>query len=535
MSAHHSSGERAVNLSRRMATRQPWVKLFGIGFASGLLGQLASHILFVRPAEITSIWIPGGLMLGFLACRPLRQWPALLAGFILGGVAVFVMRSGILFYPFVGYLWLTVCVAVGAAMIKLTPGQRTMFPTVGHLGQFFMFIVVGASMSMACGFVGIVSLMRNDVSLPRLWFLSTTAFAVAFMLITPLVVELHRTRIPPWQQIRKQFVGFLLFSVGLWLVSLFVWNAVPSNLSSIPLVLFAPVPLLMLAAFQFGKFGPSVGLIVAFLPAIVFAIRLDRYDTFEIGFVNSYIMQLWTLAAGVLVHALSIQARQRDEILQRLYLKSAENKSLAARVMQSQEEQSMRLSRELHDGVNQKLTFFSIVLSSIKQRSPPEMQEPIQEVSNGIRDLIDEVRDISHSLHPAVLEHAGIAGAIDDLVRLIEGRWGGEILLRIDIESDQDKLRGERALCIYRLAQEAIRNAIEHSGASAIKVVLAAQSDRWKLRVSDNGRGFVPGESAMRTGLGLLSMRERVQAVGGTLHIRSRPGKGTSISMELGV
>lgn len=534
MSTHHSVGQRTVNLSKGMAHGQTWVKLLGIGFACGLLGQLASHILFVRPAEITSIWIPGGLMLGFLACRPLRHWPVLLVGFILGGVSVFVLRSGMLFYPFIGYVWLTICVAAGAAMIKLPPGQRSMFPTVGHLARFFLYIVVGASMAMACGFVGIVSLMRDDVSLPRLWFLSTTAFAVGFMLVTPLVVELHRTRIPPWREIHKPFVGFLVFSLGLWLVSLFVWNVVPTNLSSIPLVLFAPVPLLMLAAFQFGKFGPTVGLIVAFSPAIIFAVRLDRHDTFEIGFVNSYIMQLWTLAAGVLVHALSIQARQRDEILQRLSAKSAENKNLAARVMQSQEEQSMRLSRELHDGVNQKLTFFSIALSSIRQRSPPELQAPIQEVATGIRDLIEEVRDISHSLHPAVLEHTGIAGAIDDLVRIIEGRWGGEIVLRIEVDADQEKLRGERALCIYRLAQEAIRNAIEHSGASAIKVMLTAHRGRWRLRVSDNGRGFVPGESVMRTGLGLLSMRERVQSVGGMLHIRSRPGKGTSISMEVG-
>ncbi|WP_176520176.1 sensor histidine kinase [Pseudoxanthomonas wuyuanensis] len=507
----------------------------GIGFACGLAGQVASHALLVKPAEITSIWIPGGLILAYLVCRPVQSWLLLLSGFTAGGVLAFALRSGVgmVVLPAVGYLWISACIAAGAAAIKLGPRQRVMFPTIGHLARFFLIVVAGVSVACSSGFVGVVAMMRDDISLPRLWMLGTTAFAVGFMLVTPLMVELQRAKFPPWRDVRKQVVGFFLFSVGLWMISALAWHAAPSNLSNIPLALFVPIPLLMLAAFQFGTFGPSVGLVVAFLPAMIVAIRLDRVDTFELGHVNSYIMQLWTLAAGVLVHALAIQARQRTDILHRLSVTSEENRSLAARLMQSQEEQSIRISRELHDGVNQKLTFFSIALSSIRQRSPEDLHAPVDEVTAGIRELIDEVRNISHSLHPSVLEHAGIGGAIDDLVRVIEGRWGGEIALRIEIDPALDELEGERALCMYRVAQESIRNAIEHSGASAMKIVLSAADGRWRLRVSDNGRGFVLKEVAMHSGLGLVSMKERVQLVRGKLHIRSRPGRGTSVTMEL--
>jgi len=515
---------------------EPWrsrIGSAGVGYACGLLGQMASHLLFVRPAEITSIWIPGGLVMAFLVCRPLKSWPYLLSGFVVGGVCAFVLRSGMVVIPLVGYLWLSACIAAGAVMVRLVPGQETMFPTISHLVRFFLYVVVGVSCACASGFVAVVSLIRDDVALPRLWVLSTTAFAVGFMLLTPLVVELIRSRFLPWHGIRRQVIGFALFSIGLWILPVLAWHAVPSNLSSIPLALFASIPLLMLAAFHFGRFGPSVGLVIAFFPAIVIATRLDKPHTFDVGLVNSYIMQLWTLASGVLVHALAIQARQRNDILQRLLVTSEENRSLAARLMLSQEEQSIRLSRELHDGVNQKLTSFSIALSALKRRSPRELHPPIDELTDGVRGLIDEVREISHSLHPAALEHAGIAGALDDLVRMIAGKWEGEIVLRLDIDPDAELLRGEDALCFYRVAQEAIRNAVQHSGAGGMKVVLVARNNRWRLRVSDDGRGFAPDRVDVRSGLGLLSMRERVKSADGRLCIRSSPGSGTSVTVEI--
>jgi two-component system sensor histidine kinase UhpB len=216
-----------------------------------------------------------------------------------------------------------------------------------------------------------------------------------------------------------------------------------------------------------------------------------------------------------------------------LLVASEENKGLAARLILSQEEQSIRLSRDLHDGVNQKLTFFSIALSALKLRSPVELHPPIEELTTGVRGLIDEVREISRSLHPAVLEHAGIAAALDDLIRMIEGKWEGEIDLRFDIDPDADALTGEDALCFYRVAQEAIRNAVQHSGARQMKVILVARRNRWRLRVSDNGRGFAPDGVHVSSGLGLLSMRERVKSADGRLYVRSRPGLGTSVTMEM--
>lgn len=523
-------GTRMCWYSWRLRSR---VSALGIGFACGLLGQVASHALFVRPAEITSIWIPGGLIMAFLLCRPMRTWPFLLVGFVSGGVCAFALRSGMVAAPLAGYLWISACMTAGASLIKLKPGHGPIFPTISDLARFFAYIIVGVSIACSAGFVGIVALIRDDISIPRLWVLSTTAYAVGFMLVTPLIVELLRSRFLPWREIRREAIGFSMLSIALWTLCTLAWHVAPSNLSSVPLALFVSIPLLMLAAFQLGRFGPSISLIIAFFPATIMAIQLDRVDTFESGLVNSYIMQLWTLAAGIFVHALAIQARQRNEILGHLSSTSEENKTLAARLMRSQEEQSIRISRELHDGVNQQLTFFSIALSSVKARSPRNLHAQIDEVAIGIRRLIDEVRGISHSLHPAMLEHAGIAGALDDLVRMIEGKFGSAISLRFDIDPEAEPLEGEHALCLYRVAQEAIGNAVQHSGASKLKIRLVARGTRWQLRVSDNGRGFLPSDIGPRSGLGLLSMRERVKSADGNLYIRSRVDLGTTIIAEV--
>lgn len=512
-----------------------WPRLIGagIGFFCGLAGQMLSHALLVKPAEITSIWAPGGLVLAALITRPIRLWPSILAGFVAGGVLAFAIRTGMVLPPFLGYLWISLCLAAGACAIRPTKNQSSMFPTIKHLIRFFLIIVVGVSVACSTGFVAVVALIRSDISLPRLWMLGTAAFAVGFMLLTPLAVDLQKSRTPLRAGIQRHALGFVLLSAGLWLTSIIAWHAAPSNLSSIPLVLFAPIPLLMLAAFQFGTLGPSVGLLVAFVPAIIVSTRLDKSDTFDIGFVNSYIMQLWALAAGILVHALSIQSRQRDDVVHRLMMKNKENRNLAARLIRSQEEQSIRISRELHDEVNQKLTFYSIVLSSLKSKLPIEAHPDIDEIATSIRTLIGEVRHISHSLHPAVLEHVGLSGALDELVRSIESHWNGTILMEITVDPSSSPIDGERALCMYRVAQESVRNAIEHSDAETIKIAVSAKRGLWNLEVSDDGQGFEPDSMHGSTGLGLLSMRERVASVGGTLTVKSRIGVGTSIIVEL--
>ncbi|MGY1459431.1 ATP-binding protein [Luteimonas sp. A534] len=506
------------------------------GFLAGLAGQVLAHVLLVEPAEITAIWVPGGLLLAFLVLRPPRAWPAFVAGFIAGGTLAFSIRNGMVLVPFVGYLWISACIVSGAHMVRVPPGQQDMLPTIRDLGRFVVVIVIGVSSSCALGFVGLVGLIRDDVPLPRLWMLSSAAYAVGFMLITPLAVGIARSGLPPWRGIRSSALTFLLLTVILWVVSILVWHGVPANVSSLPLLLFAPVPLLMLAAFQFGRLGPSMGLAVAFIPAIIISVALDRVDMFETDLINSYIMQMWALASGVLVHALAIQARERNEMLERLLAQGKKNRSLAARIIQNQEEQSVRISRELHDGVNQKLTLYSIALSTVAGRVPAEVRPTLEDMRRSIRELMDEVRNISHNLHPAVLEHAGLPGGIDELARSAEGCWGGTVLVRSQIDPSATRLGPEQTLCMYRVAQESVRNAMEHSGADVISIVLLARGAQWRLHLTDNGCGFdVDAASAASAGrgLGLVSMKERVTAVDGRFRIRSRPGKGTCVSVEL--
>lgn len=503
------------------------------GFVTALATQVVSHALLVYRTEITPIWLPGAFLLAYLLVVPSRRWPAFVSGFVLGGVTAFYLHSGMLLVPLVGYCWLSGCIVAGACMLKAPLRRRGMFPGIADLMRFILVMVVGTSVACAVGFVGLVSLIRDDVALPRLWLLSMSAYAVAFMLVTPLLVEVARLRLAPWREIRPRVLQFLLLTTLLWTVSVAMWHAVPSNLSSIPLILFAPVPLLVLAAFQFGSVGPSLGLVVAFVPAIIFSVLLDRSDTSESVFLNTYVMQMWALAAGVLVHALAIQARQRQAMAERLIQRGIENRSLAARIIHSQEEAGARIARELHDNVCQKLSLHSVALSTLARDLPDGARAGLDDVRRSIRGLMDEIRGISRSLHPPVLEHVGLAQGIEDLARSVDDAWDGVVLVRSRIDPAAAALSPDQRLCMYRIAQESLRNAIEHSGATAIRVSLVAVRHAWRLSVVDNGNGFDVGSAGGAGGMGLPGMRERATVAGGVFRMRSVPGRGTCVAVEI--
>ena len=515
------------------AGRPSWWRSAAFGLGVAFSTQILSHALLVHRTEITPIWLPGGCLLAYLLVVPARRWPAFVSGFVLGGVLAFFLRNGMLLVPFVGYCWLSGCIVVGARLLKVSLRRREMFPEITDLTRFVLVMVLGTSVACAVGFVGLVSLIRDDVALPRLWLLSVSAYAVAFMLVTPLLVELARSSLAPWREIRSEALVFLLLTAVLWTVSVVMWHAVPSNLSSIPLILFAPVPLLMLAAFQFGSVGPSLGLVVAFVPAIIISVLLDRSDTSENVLLHSHVMQMWALAAGVLVHALAIQARQRQAIARRLVERGRENRRLATRLIRSQEEEGTRIARELHDSVCQKLSLQSVALSSLARDVPEGLRPALDDVRLSIRELVAEIRDISRKLYPAVLEHAGLPQAIEDLARNVEGAWDGTILVRNRVDRAAGKLSPDQMLCMYRVAQEALHNAIEHSGATVIRVSLAASGDSLRLSVLDNGGGFAVEAASQGGGMGLLSMKERVTAVGGVFRIWSRPRRGARVAVEI--
>jgi len=208
----------------------------------------------------------------------------------------------------------------------------------------------------------------------------------------------------------------------------------------------------------------------------------------------------------------------------------AEVAALSHRLINAQEEERTRLARELHDDVSQQIAVLGIGLSNIKRYIPPRRKEGHEEAARAflrLRQLAEDIRRLSHQLHPAVLEHSGLLAALKSYSREFEQVTGVAALVRA--RGRLDDLPPQPALGVLRIAQEALQNVWKHSGTKQVNIYLTRSPKHMRLRISDRGAGFDLTEVHKGEGLGLVSMRERAKLLGGTFEIDSTPGQGTTI------
>jgi PAS domain S-box-containing protein len=227
--------------------------------------------------------------------------------------------------------------------------------------------------------------------------------------------------------------------------------------------------------------------------------------------------------------ALDVTEQRRAEEAQRDY--AARLRALSYQLLNVQEAERARIAAELHDEMGQTMTALKLGLQSMRGAAKSvgweaKLADCVQ-LSAG---LLDRIRDLSLDLRPPLLGEIGLAGALDAHVKNIADRSGLEI--RFDAGRLQ-RLPPQIEIACFRVAQEALTNAIRHSEATRISVRLFVKQGRLQLRVADNGVGFDRDEAYRRAlaakSMGLLNMAERVKLIGGSFTIRSAPGQGTSV------
>ena len=242
---------------------------------------------------------------------------------------------------------------------------------------------------------------------------------------------------------------------------------------------------------------------------------------------------------GIIVNSRDVTERRHAEETVRqkeaaLVDSQAQLRALAARLLISQEEERGRIARELHDNLNQKLAFLVVEAEKLEQR----LAAPSDLVRDGLRalarravDLSEDTHRMAHQLHPPVLDDLGLEPALRsycaDFSRL-EG-----IPVRFSSQSLPESLPPEVALCVYRVAQEGLRNVSKHSRASHAAVKVVHKADAVWLSIIDSGIGFTPDVVRGRGGLGIASMEERVRLLNGSFLIESAPRKGTRIDVRI--
>jgi len=204
---------------------------------------------------------------------------------------------------------------------------------------------------------------------------------------------------------------------------------------------------------------------------------------------------------------------------------------ISRKLIKAQEEERAWIARELHDDINQRIALVTVNLerlqkdfSSLPSAATSQRLEEIRELLSG---LGSDVQSLSHHLHSSKLEYLGIVAATASFCKELAEERGVEIELHTDKISR--KLPQEIALCLFRVLQEGLQNAVKHSGSRHFEVRLKGAPDEIELTVLDSGVGFDPEAAITGSGLGLTSMKERLKLVHGQLFIDSQPGRGTVI------
>jgi PAS domain S-box-containing protein len=204
--------------------------------------------------------------------------------------------------------------------------------------------------------------------------------------------------------------------------------------------------------------------------------------------------------------------------------------SVGRRLIEAQEEERKWIARELHDDIGQRIALVSVELDRCGQQvtnAPTIVRDHIRQASQLVSDVSDDIQALSHRLHSSKLEYLGLATAAKTFCRdLSEQRHVRIEFKHSDIPAALPK---EISLCLFRVLQEALQNAVKHSGAADVSVKVQGTLDGIHLTVSDSGVGFNWRHAVNGRGLGLISMRERLRLVNGELSIQSEPGRGTTI------
>jgi signal transduction histidine kinase len=257
----------------------------------------------------------------------------------------------------------------------------------------------------------------------------------------------------------------------------------------------------------------------------------DRYAPYIVG------AAIIVFAQSALIGALLLQRRGRkraeaellrnqDELIQ-----SYERiRDLGARLLNAQESERSRVARDLHDDISQQMALLEMDLEQLAAVVQGKAQELTNETLNRAQEIGRSVHDLSHRLHPAKLRLIGLVAALQGLRRELSSQQGIEITFTHD--NVPSAIPEELAICLFRIVQEALQNAIKYSQGRHVSVDLRGGAAGLQLTIVDDGVGF-DVHSTWRKGLGLISMRERLEAVGGTIKIHSRPGDGTRIEIAV--
>ncbi len=321
-----------------------------------------------------------------------------------------------------------------------------------------------------------------------------------------------------------RIVCFSELACGLFVISVFGVGFSDEEMLLLPLALVTAAVLL-----DWRSYIGFAGLVIVsvastgFILAATGAVGTSYHRVANV--VN--ILLITVVAVGLLSRNLKRSVFQSREAERRV-------KALSGRLMNAQEEERARIARELHDDLSQQIAALSIALGNLKRQIPEEQADARAQgdrIHQKLVGVAETVRRMSHELHPAILQYSGLAAALQSYCKEFGALTGVQVSLTI--HGEFDGVPPAAALCMYRIAQEALGNVAKHAKVATAAIEIRHSGGLLSLSVSDTGVGMEPGRAEATDGLGLVSIEERARLVGGSLEIASRPNQGTTITVRI--
>jgi signal transduction histidine kinase len=404
--------------------------------------------------------------------------------------------------------------------------------------------VFGASASaMVSASIGTAFLhaarLQSYSGLDTAWLVYWLGDAMGALIVTPLALTIADVLTI---RDKARFLELLALLLVLPVVCVAVFGDLSSFSTNVHLTAFAVLPFVLWAS---ARLGMGITTFSIFLVSTVATIDTALgYGPFASGnpFINAVRLDTFFGIIGItgLVLAAVTSEREHAElrhdqivddhelIRERLRIEQA----IRRRLIEAQEQERMRIARDLHDDVGQRLAVLAIEIEQIEvdtRASLAEQRTRVGDLHRLVEEVSSSLQTISHELHSSKLTYLGIVAAMRSLC----GELGKLHKLQIDFRTQDvpDSIPPDISLCLFRILQEGLHNAIKYSGVDRIEVELRGSSAGLDLTVRDRGKGFDVAVAKNDPGLGLISMYERIRLVNGELFIESRPqGGGTTVT-----